>query len=182
MSIGVQSQCRSATLEQAGVHPTVRSKIVIGDVFEVLLDASSRRVFQYIADDATQLHSNVVRIFRQVYRVDEVLDPHGVILGDVEFHAHVLLPIGVKLKSWTKCGNAPVPRDLKVRFRDSSDYGNPNVKVSKDWFVWEIDGRHRDVGSSESELRNADIGVVVPPDSLVHRLRTGRYDFFYPDY
>lgn len=39
------------------------SKLRLGDVFEVQMDPSSKRVFQYVSDDGAQLHSNVVRIF-----------------------------------------------------------------------------------------------------------------------
>jgi hypothetical protein len=157
-------------------------KIVVGDVFEVQLDHSSRRYFQYVADDASQLHSNVVRVFRGTFRFDEPLDICRVISGEIDFYIHVLLPIGLKLKAWRKCGNAPAPADHKVLFRDSSDYGNPKIKISRNWFVWKINGPHEDVGELTPKFQNAEIGIVVQPASVIHRMRTGKYDFLYPEY
>ncbi|MDR1181545.1 MAG: hypothetical protein LBL13_06175 [Bacteroidales bacterium] len=38
------------------------------------------------------------------------------------------------------------------------------------------------VGKLNGENRKAEIGVVINPTSIVHRLRTGEYDIFYPDF
>lgn len=157
-------------------------KFLVGDVFEVQLDTSSRRYLQYIADDATQLHSNVVRVFRESYRIDEPHDIRRAVSGEVDFYVHVLLPIGLKLKAWSKCGNAPPPKDFDVLFRDSSDYGNPKIKTSCNWFVWKIGGPHQVIGVLTPKYQRADIGIVVRPASVIHRMQTGKYDFVYPEY
>ena len=168
-------------MESDGNFP-LSKKPIVGDVFEIQLDSSSRRFFQYVADDATQLHSNVVRVFRETYRIDEPVDIRRVISGEIDFHVHVLLRVGFKLEVWRKCGSAPPPGDLDLLFRNSSDYGNPKVKVSKNWFVWKINGPHEDVGELTPKFQRAEIGVIVPPASVAHRMRTGKYDFFYPEY
>ena len=32
------------------------------------------------------------------------------------------------------------------------------------------------------EKTKAEVGIVISPDSIVHRMQTGKYDFVYPDY
>ncbi len=36
--------------------------------------------------------------------------------------------------------------------------------------------------SSEGENRRAEIGIVIPPYAIVERIKTGSYNFFYPDF
>ena len=71
-------------------------------------------------------------------------------------------------------------------FRGSGDSGRragtPPVTVSRDWWVWRVGERHEHVGELAPRFHTAEIGAVVAPDSLVHRMRTGSYDFIYPGY
>ena len=100
----------------------------------------------------------------------------------MDFCAHVFLRIGLKHGYWKKIGNAPEIGNLDTLFRDSHDYGNPSIKVSKNWHVWKANQPFADVGELTGSNRDAEIGVVIPPDSIVHRMRTGQYDFVYPQY
>lgn len=154
----------------------------IGDVFEVRLDSSTKRFFHYIANDESQLHSHVVRVFRKSYNLEEIVDLANVVRGEIDFYAHVLLGIGLKQKFWRKVGHVKCEGDADVLFRDTDDFGNPSIKVSMNWYVWKIGGPIKDVGSLRPKYVDAEIGVVVPPDSLLHRIRSGTYDFVYPDY
>jgi hypothetical protein len=67
-------------------------------------------------------------------------------------------------------------------FRDSDDYGDPSVRVSERWYVWKPNEPVRTVGRLTGNLRNAEIGVVLPPSSVVERIRTGMYGIQYPTY
>ena len=157
-------------------------RVRIGDVFEVTLDASSNGYFQYISDDLTQLNSYVVRVFRESYRPNPTVNLERIVSGAIAFHAHVFLKNGLKQGKWRKVGNTNQVGNIDVLFRDSTDYGNPGIKVSQNWHIWKPNGPFEDVGRLTPEYQHAEIGVVVPADSLVHRMRTGRYDFVYPDY
>ncbi len=99
----------------------------------------------------------------------------------VEFAAHVFLSVGAKQKFWRKVAHADVVGEVDVLFRNSSDYGKSKQKTSNNWFVWQIDGPYMHVGALSGPYRNAEVGVVVPPDSLVYRMNSGTYDFFYPE-
>lgn len=158
------------------------NRVAVGDIFEVPLDSASVRFIQYIADDTTQLNSQVVRVFRECYAAGQVLDVGKIAAGEVDFYAHVLLRIGVRQKIWRKVGRAVVPSVVEVLFRNSDDYGNPSVTVSRSWYVWNINGPFEFVGELTSKYQGAEIGVVVPPDSLLYRIRNGRYDFVYPGF
>ena len=162
----------------------IRKKMVVGDVFEVRIDDVTKKFLQYVADDATQLSSPVVRVFRKSYGVGESPDLLSVTQGEVDFHAHVLsLRLGVKQQAWRKVGHAPPPLDLDdVLFRDSMDYGKPHIKVSRDWHVWKIGGPFESVGALGPRYERAEVGIIIPPARVVHRMRNGQYDFVYPGY
>lgn len=158
------------------------SQIRVGDVFEAGIDHSAARFFQYVADDVTQLNSQVVRVFRETYDVKDSPDVPNVVAGKVDFHAHVFLRIGLRQGFWRKVGHAPPPSNLDVLFRGTNDSGKPEIKISHNWHVWRVNEPFEKVGDLPPHCQGAEIGVVVPPDSLVYRMLHGRYDFVYPDY
>ena len=122
-------------------------KSAIGDVFEVRLDSSMKRFFHYIANDESQLHSHVVRVFKKSHNVEEIVDFASVVRGQIDFHAHVFLGARVKQMYWRKVGHVKCEGNADVLFRDTDDVGNPRIKVSMNWYVWKIGGPFKDVGS-----------------------------------
>jgi hypothetical protein len=157
------------------------SRIRIGNVFVVEFDGK-RKYFQYVADDLTQLNSRVIRVFKQVYPADAPIELSEIVKGEIEFFAHASVPIGVKLGYWSKVGHVSEVGTVDVYFRDSNDFGNPQIKCSQNWHVWKINEPFVDVGELKGSYQQAEIGVVVAPQMLVHRMRTGSYDFVYPGY
>jgi hypothetical protein len=159
-----------------------QSRIKIGDVFSVKIGDHEKKYFQYIANDLTQLNSQVIRAFQGIYHGVDAPELKEIIKGEVEFYAHCFFKIGFKLRYWEKVGNVQEVGETEVIFRDSNDYGNPKIKISRNWYVWKINEPFVKVGELEGRNKNAEIGVVIPPDSIVHRMRTGKYDFVYPGY
>lgn len=159
-----------------------KTKGELGDVFCVELDERGRKYFQLVAIDQTQLNSDVILAFKRSYSSTECPSPNDVVRDEWDFHAHVFVRLGLKLGYWSKVGNADIVGETSVLFRDSVDYGNPEVGVSDDWWVWRINEPQRRIGKLDRGERDSEIGVVVAPDSLVHRMRTGVYDFVYPSY
>lgn len=157
-------------------------QLVRGDVFEVQIDAQSVRFFQYIADDVTQLGSQVVRVFRERVAAGNQPDVDGIVRGSVDFYAHVFLRNGLKQRLWRKIGTSEPPSAIDVLFRDSEDYGHPEVLVSKRWYVWRVNQPFEMVGELVPAYQKAEVGVIVPPDSLVYRMQNGNYDFVYPKF
>ncbi len=49
--------------------------------------------------------------------------------------------------------------------------------------TWHInDDEFTSVGNLEGENRKAEIGVVMPPLAIVERIKTGKYNFVYPEF
>lgn len=153
----------------------------IGDVFKVKIDNNSNKYFQYIISDLTQLNSDVIRAFKKAYPININPDLSEIVNGEVEFYAHCVTKLGLKMKYWESVGNNNnVGTFDNVLFRCSGD--NPQIKVSDNWWIWKINEEQKPVGKLEGENRKAEIGSVIPPDSIVHRMQTGKYDFVYPGY
>jgi len=160
-----------------------RANTKIGDVFSVKINANRKKYLQYIVSDLTQLNSDVIRAFKKTYPIDANPDLSEIVKGEVEFYAHCVTKWGIKLGFWEKAGNiADVGKIDHILFRDSGDYGNPQIKVSQDWWIWKINEEQKRVGKLEGENRKAEIGIVMDADSIVHRMKTGKYNGFYPEY
>jgi hypothetical protein len=166
-----------------------RTNTKIGDVFSVKIDDNRKKYFQLIAFDLTQLNSDVIRVFKTKYTMDETPNLSEIINGEVEFYAHCVTKWGIKLGYWEKVGNITEVGQLNhILFRDTNDYGckvgEEPVKVSNNWHIWRInDVDFTHVGKLTGENRKAEIGVVMDAESIVNRIRTGGYDFkFYPGY
>ena len=159
----------------------------IGDVFSVKIDENTKKYFQLIAYDLTQLNSDVIRTFKHLYPINENPDLSEIVNDEVEFYAHCVNKWGVKMNLWEKVGNIDDVGSLNnILFRCTSDYGNyPGKKIiSNNWHIWHInDEDFTDVGKLDGENRKAEIGLVINPESIAYRMRTGEYDFkFYPDF
>ncbi len=159
----------------------------IGDVFSVKIDDQSKKYLQYIVNDLTQLNSDVIRAFIKVYPIDTNPDLSEIVKGEVEFYAHCVTQWGIKLGFWEKVGNvADVGIIDHILFRDTNDCGSKpgeQIEVSYNWYVWKIgDSDFLRVGKLKGENRKSEIGIVISPDSILHRMRTGKYDFKYPKY
>ncbi|MFC1925939.1 hypothetical protein ACFLW2_04500 [Chloroflexota bacterium] len=154
----------------------------IGDVFSVKLDETTKKYFQYVANDITQLNSDIIRAFSKTYPIDEKPDISDIVKDEVEFFAHTMINLGVKMRFWEKAGKAPEIGKVDVVFRDSDDYGTPEIKISHKWYVWRINEKFVYVGKLEGENQKAEIGIVLNPQDIVDRMRTGKYHFVYPGY
>lgn len=166
----------------------VRVYTKIGDVFSVKIDETSKKYFQLIAYDLTQLNSDVIRAFKTVYPADLTPDLSEIVEGEVEFYAHCVTRSGVKWGLWEKVGsNKNIGETNHILFRNTEDcgkrVGGELVKISSDWYIWHInDADFTDVGKLKGENRKAEIGVVVNPYDIVDRITTGKYNFFYPGF
>jgi hypothetical protein len=153
----------------------------IGNVFAVPLDDGTKRYFQYVANDLTQLNSDVIRAFNKAYPVEAKPILQEVVNDAVSFYAHVVIKWGIQMHLWEKVGKVPQIGELKILFRSTNDYGNPAIKKSSSWHVWRVGEGFQHIGKLRGEYRKAEIGIVVTPPDIVQRMRTGGYDFVYPE-
>ena len=162
-----------------------RANTKIGDVFSVEMDSGRKKFMQYIVSDKTQLNSDVIRAFENQHEKDEDPDLLDVVRGDVDFYAHCVTKLGVMMGLWRKVGNISDVGDTgHILFRHSGDVGlRPEISISHNWWVWKINEKMRNVGKLQGVHQNAEIGMVISPISIVHRMRTGEYGFKgYPNY
>ncbi len=154
----------------------------IGDIFSVKINNQYKKYFQYIANDLTQLNSDVIRSFESQFLLDSEPEFSEITSGNIEFYAHCVVSLGVKLGCWEKVGHTNEVGDLDILFRDSNDYGTSDVEISRDWYIWEINKRTKQVGVLKEKYQTLDIGSVVNPYDIVERMQTGSYSFVYPGY
>jgi hypothetical protein len=154
----------------------------VGSIFRVDAQQDRVRYFWCVGTDRTQLNSALIVVFRRLHEATAQPNLEEIIAGDIDFYCHVFLLAGRKQRLWHKVGFRRVDRAFPMLFRDSADYGDPSVRVSERWSVWKPNEPFRTVGRLTGDLRHAEIGVVVPPDSVVERIRTGKYGMQYPTY
>ena len=158
----------------------LRVRLKIGDVLEVPLEEGKVGYVQYIADDTSMLDSYVIRVFKGEHDPTKPPAVSDIVSGEVAFFAHVFLKLCIKYGNWKKVGNALAPGGIDVLFRGCWEYGNPEIKVSHRWYVWRINEPFRDIGALTPESEKAEIGSVLPPQSIVERMLTGGYTLGLP--
>lgn len=158
----------------------------IGDIFSAKLDDNSKKYLQYIANDLTQLNSDVIRVFKKVYPVDANPDLSEVVKDEVDFYAHCVVNWGIKMGLWKKVGKFADIGRLEIIFRSTDDSGlkpgEEPVRISHKWYVWKVNDKRSCVGKLVGENKKSEIGVVVTPGDIIDRMKTGKYDFVYPGY
>ena len=165
-----------------------RVQTKIGDVFSVKIDENTKKYFQLIAFDLTQLNSDVIRAFKKQYAINENPTLTEIIQDEVDFYAHCVTKSGVKMDCWEKVGYIKEVGTLNhILFRDTNDYGckedEEPIKVSDKWYVWHINDKNfTRVGKLQGENRKSYIGIVINPLGIVELLRGNKYPPFYPDF
>jgi hypothetical protein len=153
-------------------------RIKLGDVFEVAFADGSRKFLQYVADDMTQLNSEVVRVFKHRYLAGEDVSVDAIARSEVEFHTHASARVGTKLGVWTRIGNAAIVQPVSPSFRISRDMGIPGITFSQRWSVWCINEPLRYVGALDDTTRQFEEGFVYPPIDVARRMDCGKYHGF----
>jgi len=151
----------------------------VGDIFEVPLDETKKRYFQFIAIDVTQLSSSTIRVFKTSYPLDATPQPNEIVRDEVDFYSHTSLRGGIVQGLWKKIGKSSDVGELEVLFRGNNDQYDP-TKVSEHWFVWKISQAPKRVGKLEGENRNSELGAVCPPMAIIDRMKKGSYRFVEP--
>ncbi|MBU0985482.1 MAG: hypothetical protein KKA42_16535 [candidate division Zixibacteria bacterium] len=151
----------------------------VGFIYSVKLDAKSKKYFQYVDFDNTMLGSPVIRAFAKVYPIAANPTMDEIVKGEVEFYAHCFVSWGVKMGLWEKVGKHKEVGVVDTLFRFADDF---EVEVSENWYVFEVNGELQHVGKLKGRYQKAEFGEVMPPDEIVHRMRTCEYSCHFPAY
>jgi len=160
----------------------------IGDVFSVRINNTSKKYFQYVISDLTQLNSDVIRVFKKVHPIKSNPDLSEIVSGEVEFYAHCVTKLGLKMNLWKKVGNTnEVGNTTDILFRDTNDYGSKvgekPIRVSQNWHVWRINDKDfTRIGKLDGENKKAYIGIVMNPLGIMEILKGNKYPINYPDF
>lgn len=158
-----------------------------GDVFSAVINDKEKKYFQYIANDLTQLNSDVIRAFKAKHPVDKTPDISEILSDDVDFYAHCAVNLGVKMNLWTKIGKSDELGALDdILFRCTSDYGHKVGDVPKNtsskWYVWKInDTDFTRIGKLEGTYKESFIGLVFNPLGIIELLKGNKYPVNYPE-
>lgn len=151
-----------------------RRKLQIGDVFEIALGVDRYAYFQWIAIDEYQLQSDVIRVFscseEQLGEELERLESR-----DILFHAHCVIPVGIRFGVWKKVGSLAYPTRLDVLFCSSRDFGRDEIVTSDQWDVWRVNEPPQFIGRLHGEFISAEPGEVFPPAEILYRIEHGTY-------
>jgi len=165
-----------------------RIVIKVGDIFSVKIDDNYKRYFQYITNDLTQLNSNVIRAFKKAYPININPDVSEIIKDEIEFYAHCIVKLGLKMSIWERIGNTTeIGNTTDILFRDTNDYGTKvgeePIKVSHKWYIWRVnDKEFTRVGKLKGEDRKAYNGIVMNPLGIKELLKGNKYPINYPDF
>jgi len=160
----------------------------IGDVFSATIDENNKKYFQLVAFDSTQLNSDVIRAFKKEYPLNTNPGLSEIVNGEVEFYAHCITKLGLKMSIWECIGNiAEIGNTNDILFRDTADYGTKvgeePIKVSNKWYMWYINDKDfTRVGKLESENRKAYTGIVMNPLGIIELLKGNKYPVNYPEF
>ncbi len=151
----------------------------VGDIYRIRLSDGKVGYMQHLANDSTQLSSNIVLVLRSGYLPTEKPSFEQVSMHD-GFFAHVFLNAGETLKIWERIDHSrPVaPEPLPIVWTIYSDK-DQNLEVSKNWQVWRTNEEMR-VPLSQEELVNCELGLVVSPTQIVHRIEHFAYSLKHP--
>lgn len=145
----------------------------IGDVFCVAINEQYKKYLQYIVSDLTQLNSDVVRIFKELYPIDAEPDLKEVVKGDVDFYAHCITSMGVKKGLWKKVGNVMDVGDARhILFRNKRDYSDSGKQ--DDWVIWNVNEEMIHIGNIDGVSKQAYLGLVFQPERIIYKMRTGK--------
>lgn len=146
----------------------------IGSIYQIKLNGNKKAFFHYLLKDKTMLGGQLIKVFAKIYDVSEQPTLQEIGKDEVSFYAHVFLGFGLGMNLWEKIGRLPVNFHPKqVLFKAAIEPGN-TPEVSYNWKVWYANERWRDPQDLQ-ELKSAEYGPVMPPQSIIDRIETGKY-------
>jgi hypothetical protein len=156
---------------------------VMGKIIKIFVSPEEIYLGQTLGRDSTQLNAEVLRVYKDKLNSSVEAQKYLGKIGNLSknFDVHVLIALGKKLNIWREVGKAVNTPICETVFRQSNDFGYPSIKISSKWYVWKLNRAMRFVGDLDAANRTAEIGCIWTPPSVIHRIKTGVPDFFYPD-
>lgn len=150
-----------------------------GDLYEIPLPNSKKGYFQYLMIDPAQLNSEVIRVFKKKYNMNESIALNEIIADDVIWYMHTTIPAGIKQGLYYKIGNVELGNFHIPSFRsDRSGVSHYPGRISDEWYIWRAgDNDARKIGYLSQEYKKLDIGGIFPPSDIIYRMNNGKSEF-----
>ncbi|MGD0505461.1 MAG: hypothetical protein ABSD02_22290 [Steroidobacteraceae bacterium] len=151
----------------------------LGDVYRISLTDGNFGFMQHVANDATQLGSAVVLVLRKTYPPSATFAFEKELVRD-GFFAHVFLKAGKILHIWEHFHwlqpvvQGPIPVIWAI-----CSVKDMQLDTSRHWKLWRTNDEMH-APSSQEELTNAELGLVISPPQIVQRIEHGAYLIRYP--
>jgi hypothetical protein len=151
----------------------------LGDIYRINLTDGKCSYMQHLANDATQLGSAVVLVLFGKYVPKESVAFDGFDVQD-GFLAHVFIKAGKILGVWERSEwSQPVVSEPIPAMWATCNIKDMQLEFSADWSVWQTNQKMR-APASEEELASAELGLVISPPQIVHRIEYSTYSIRYP--
>ena len=134
---------------------------------------------QYIVSDMNCLNSDVIRVFKKKYSIDEKPNIEDIIKDEVLFYKHCDTKQGVRLGIWSYYGNTECVGNVDgILFRDTRDHGDV---ISSNWYIWRVNGEYKEIGKLDEITRKIDIGLIYQAEAILYMINNdGSYYGKYP--
>ena len=161
------------------LYPKRISSAKPGDVYEVPLNDNKKGYFQYLMLDPADLNSEVIRVFKRRYNIDQEVSLERVVTDSVDFYAHTTIPAGIRQGIYSRVGRVDLDKDLEPpSFREDRSVENHYPgRVSNEWYIWKVGEEAMRIGSLAPEYKTLNRGGVFPPSDVVYRMNTGESEF-----
>lgn len=148
--------------------------------YEIPLNDGTSVLAQTMGRDSTQLHADIFRVYKTRFETGKA---KALIASaqslEIDFHALVLISLGKKLKIWHEVMKSQDTSECNAWFRMCDVEDGRLPPVSKKWWLWKVNQPMKFVGALTDETRKAEIGSIVVPPDILHRITTGKYSYFH---
>ena len=157
-----------------------------GDVYEIKIDAASKKYMQFIGSDWHQLNSDTFRVYKKVYPIDATPSLEEILNDIPDFYIHSFASGGIKDGVWAlayRCKD--VGNTNGIRFKCDEEDLIPKEErgeYCKRWSFWHFYERFDDAFLYEGEIlpqewKLAYLGMVYQPVHVLHRIVYGRFQY-----
>ena len=155
-----------------------------GDIYEIIVDDTYKRYLQLIGYDLECLNSDTFRVFKKSYPVDYNPTMDEILKDDIDFYVHSFAGGGIHDEIWNLVYRSKDVGKLDgIKFRIIGELPPPGIKFTEYIFskstVWTFNGNnmHTICGKLPEEWIGADLGDVLQPKNILHRIKYGKYDW-----
>jgi len=150
-----------------------KKRVLIGNIYSVVVENDFIRYFQFISRDIEQLNSDVIRVFKKRYSSKDSIDSESIVSDEVDFFAHTTVKAGIQQGHWSYFGQSKNIGLLEnVQFFCADKYP---INLAESFWIWKINKESTIIDSISKIPNGCYLGLVAPPEGIYERILTGSY-------